>query len=100
MQTRAPKALIGILSPTDREYARAWRQACLDTASRPKLKDGDVIELAEPMLFSDGRERRRFVVRKGLRPGRCRKSTWLVCQETGVPCKPRAVMARDWYKLG
>ena len=37
MQARAPKSLIRMLSPTDRDHARAWRQACLDNASRSAL---------------------------------------------------------------
>ena len=98
-QARAPKSLIGMLSPTDHVHANDWRKACLDHAARPRVQDGDVIELVDPVRFTDGHWRSRFRVRKGVRPGRRRKSTWLVCCETGARCASRGVMARAWCKV-
>jgi hypothetical protein len=59
-----PKSILNLLTPTDSEYAKNWREECRQELARkarqPKLKAGDVVRLAEPVEFKDGRERDTF----------------------------------------
>jgi hypothetical protein len=45
LDSDAPVSLIKRLSPTTSEWALEWRKRCIERARRPKIKEGDVIEL-------------------------------------------------------
>ena len=38
-ESNCPKSILDLLSPTDNEYANAWRQRCLENLSKKKDKD-------------------------------------------------------------
>jgi len=99
--SRAPRSLIDLLSPTNREWANAWRARCLTNAARRarRLSDGDIIELAEPLAFSDGRQRTTFKVIKERPPGYARGRTIFECTQSGAMCRISGFMGRDWRCL-
>lgn len=53
-----PEKILKLLTPTDNEYARNWREKCWlkinDKKSRPKVKVGDVIKFDTPIQFTNG----------------------------------------------
>lgn len=52
-----PARILDLLSPTDNEYAKAWRGMCraqLELTGRRKPTTGDIVILPEPIVFSDG----------------------------------------------
>ncbi|RYG90030.1 hypothetical protein EU803_15560 [Loktanella sp. IMCC34160] len=102
VESQAPLAILNLLSPTTTDYALAWRQRCREHAAKAsrKLTHGDVIELAQPLEFTDGRQRSRFTVHKGRNPGEKRVSTSFICAETGAHCRISGVMKRDWKTVG
>lgn len=75
----APAAILDLLTPTDHEYAAAWREKCranLDReAARVKPKRGDTVRFDHELHFSDGsahteltfQERTTFVSSDGYR---------------------------------
>lgn len=51
-----PARILDLLSPTDNEYAVAWREKCraqLALTGRRKPAIGDIVILPEPIVFSD-----------------------------------------------
>lgn len=100
-ESGAPPALLAKLTPTTSDYANDWRDRCRARATLTgrKLAHGDEIELAEPLRFTDGIERRRFKVHKGRNPGDRRASTSFVCLETGIHCRIRGIMQWAWAKI-
>lgn len=99
--SRAPRSLIGMLSPTNREWANAWRRRCLESAARRarRLNNGDLIEFSEPLEFSDGRTRSTFRVIKERPPGYARGRTVFECTRSGAVCRISGFMQRDWRQL-
>ena len=68
--SKAPAKILDLLSPTDNEYALAWRERCRShaefKASRPSLaglKHGDVVILHRKMQFTNGASLDRFEIR-------------------------------------
>ena len=53
-----PDRILDLLTPTTNAYALEWRAKCraknAAKATRPKVKAGDTIRLAEPLSFGDG----------------------------------------------
>jgi hypothetical protein len=45
-ESKCPIGILRLLTPTDSEWANAWRTRCLEHASRPKIErhQGDVVE--------------------------------------------------------
>jgi len=97
----APRSLIEMLSPTQSKWANSWRSRCLTNAARRarRLSDGDIIELAEPLEFSDGRKRSTFKVIKERPSGYSRDRTIFECIETAAQCRISGFMRRDWRHL-
>ncbi len=72
-----PARILDLLSPTDNEYALAWREKCraqLALTGRRKPATGDIVILPEAIAFSDGvteacftatEHRSRLVFRRG-----------------------------------
>ena len=58
-----PAAILDMLTPTDSEYARIWRQKCRARLEKVRPKSGQVLVLAEPLKYADGL-RSRFTVVK------------------------------------
>lgn len=99
--SQAPRSLIELLSPTTHDWANAWRGRCLANAARRarRLRDGDIIELYEPLEFSDGRTRSTFKVIKERPPGYARGRTVFECTRSGAVCRISGFMKRDWRRL-
>jgi len=55
-----PERILKLLTPTDNEYAKKWRERCWENIrkrkTRPKLEKGMMIEFNYPLSFSDGWE--------------------------------------------
>lgn len=61
-----PRSILDLLSPTDNEYANAWRARCrarLERRAR-KLEHGDRVRLETPVKFTDGHTGSEFIVEK------------------------------------
>lgn len=62
VQSECPKRILELLTPLsdseDNNWARNWRERCWakinDKASKPKVKEGDVIKISEPLEFRSG----------------------------------------------
>jgi hypothetical protein len=81
----APKSVLAALSPTDHEYALAWRAACEAHHAqrdflRANLAVGDSVVFARPLQFTDGSSRDRLTY--GPR-GRLVLGTWSRFQVPG-----------------
>lgn len=66
-ESECPARILDLLTATDNTYALAWRARCRARLSersartaKPTPKPGDVVVLAEPILFRDGRTFSRF----------------------------------------
>lgn len=56
-ESRCPARILGLLSPTDNEYALHWRQRCLDNlAGKVPVKKGQAVRFARPIRFGNGQE--------------------------------------------
>lgn len=69
-QTDCPERILKLLTPTDNEYAKAWREACwsrINKRKENKVSDGDVIRFNEKIRFSSGNSYDTFkvIVRQG-----------------------------------
>ena len=57
-QTRCPKTILNLLTPTTEKYALDWRKACWDRiekkANAPKVKEGDWVKFKESLSFRSG----------------------------------------------
>ncbi len=66
-----PLALLAMLTPTEYEYANAWRERVrqhhADKKSKPKLKAGDTVVFATPISFTDGHSHDRLTYIGGFR---------------------------------
>jgi hypothetical protein len=91
-EAECPARILELLTPTDSEHARAWRERCRANIARRarKLPDGARIRLAEPMRFTDGHEGQEFVV--------CKRGRRVVLRdpETGNRYRITRLMQRDW----
>lgn len=96
--SQAPRSLIELLSTTTHDWANAWRGRCLANVARRarRLADGNIIELAASLEFSDGRKRSRFRVIKEKPLGYIRGRTVFECTETAAVCRISRVMQREW----
>lgn len=74
-----PERILNLLTPTDNEYALKWRRKCREAVERrkkvAKIKNGDILEFEEPIVFQNGCKIRQLQVKdkkKGLfkEPGR------------------------------
>ena len=70
-ESRCPKSILDLLSPTENQYALDWRERCRKyhelKASQPKLKGGETIKLSRKVRFNDGVEEDTFRFQKGSR---------------------------------
>jgi len=92
-KSECPERILNLLTPTDHEYALAWRQRCRDNIARKKsfrLSKDTVIE-TRPISFQDGRTRTRFKV-ISCRPLR------LLCLETHLICRVSRNMLHNMIK--
>ncbi len=88
-----PASILDLLGPPGNEYAAKWREACrarLALTSRRKPKPGDMLVLAEALMFTDGQSERSFrVVQSG-------KKTVLRRVSDGMGVKISKLMSRAW----
>lgn len=88
-----PASILDLLGPPGNEYAANWREACrarLALTSRRKPRPGDMLVLAEPLMFTDGQSERSFrVVQSG-------KKTVLRRVSDGIGVKISKLMSRAW----
>lgn len=65
-QCDCPERILKLLTPTEHEWAKKWREKCWERIrarkSRPKLKRGMVIRFAEPIVFRSGKKEDTFRV--------------------------------------
>ena len=65
-EAECPAAILDLLTPTEAEYAVAWRRRCrhalVARATRPRLRNGWTLVFDEPIRFADGAEHRRLQV--------------------------------------
>jgi len=68
-ESACPERILDLLTPTDREYAVAWRARCRDAiarrkaiAARPTPRPGQTIIFELPLTLSNGAESDRFEV--------------------------------------
>lgn len=58
-EAHAPKRVLDALTPTDNEWALAWREDCRKNLARVEqlkaLRPGDIVRFSSPVEFSDGR---------------------------------------------
>jgi hypothetical protein len=62
VQSECPKRILELLTPLsdseDNTWAKNWRERCWakinNRASKPKVKEGDIIKLSEPIEFNSG----------------------------------------------
>ncbi|ESQ79256.1 antirestriction protein [Asticcacaulis sp. YBE204] len=66
-ERRCPSVILELLTPTQHEYAVCWRADCrtnlATTAAqrrKPRPSEGDIVELAEALRFTDGAKLTRF----------------------------------------
>jgi hypothetical protein len=57
-----PAAILDLLTPTDSEWANAWRQKCRARLAKPRPREGQTLVLAQPLSFTDGAVHSRFLV--------------------------------------
>lgn len=73
-EAECPAAILDLLTPTDAEYAVAWRERCRAAiaarAKRPRLRNGWTLVFDEPIRFTDGSAYERMEV--VIEPGRPR----------------------------
>lgn len=88
---RAPMRIIALLSPTGHANALEWRQRCLEALQRRRdrrernakvLVKGARLRLPEPVRFSDGVMRQRFILEE-----REERRFRFRCVETGGLCR-------------
>jgi hypothetical protein len=92
-----PARILDLLTPTESEYATAWRAQCREQlarktearASTATVKDGSVIRLASALKFRGGYEAQEFKLRVS---GRTRR--WVGNPGTGEQFVCR--LPRDW----
>lgn len=57
-ESKCPKTILELLTPTEYEYAIEWRKRCWDRIKKreslPKVKTGDWIKFTDPIKFTDG----------------------------------------------
>ena len=57
-EAECPAAILDLLTPTDNQYANAWRARCRANlaarAAKPKLRSGQVVSFEQPIRFTDG----------------------------------------------
>lgn len=87
----APLRIVTLLSPTDNASALDWRERCLEALRRRRVRqkrndellvEGARVRLPEPISFSDGVARGRFVVE-----GRDVRRFRFRCRDTGAVCR-------------
>lgn len=65
-EAECPAAILDLLTPTDHEYAKPWRERCRAAvaarAQQPRLRNGWRIVFEEPLRFSDGTSHQRLDV--------------------------------------
>lgn len=61
-----PGSILDLLSPTDNEHAKNWRQRCRTRLARRarKVEHGDRVRLGAPVTFVDGHTGSEFIVEK------------------------------------
>jgi hypothetical protein len=57
-----PAAILDLLTPTDSEWANAWRQKCRARLAKARPRAGQTLVLAQPLTFTDGAIHARFLV--------------------------------------
>jgi hypothetical protein len=72
VESKCPAGILDLLTPTDHEYALAWRERCRNYAQRHNRRPlaGWVIALDSPLRFTDGHESSRFRVESIARRGK------------------------------
>jgi hypothetical protein len=57
-----PAAILDLLTPTDSDWANAWRQKCRARLAKVRPRAGQTLILAQPLSFTDGAVHARFLV--------------------------------------
>jgi len=61
-----PERILKLLTPTNNEYALKWRRRCGEVIERrkiiTKIKNGDILEFGEPIVFKSGYKVQRLQV--------------------------------------
>jgi hypothetical protein len=55
-----PARILSLLTPTDNEEARQWREKCWKRSFRRMPEVGETVEFGEPIKFTDGTEHSTF----------------------------------------
>ena len=70
-ESRCPKTILELLTPTDSQYAKDWRARCWEHINKrknaPKVKAGDWVKFSQPITFSNGDTLDTFNYDKGSR---------------------------------
>ncbi len=100
-EAEAPLSLLKLLSPTSRDYALDWRKRCRKTAALRSrtVNHGDIIRLAEPIMFTDKIERTEFQVEIERYPGAKRATTRFRCLKTDMRCRISGFTKLAWEKV-
>ena len=57
-ESECPERILKLLTPTDSQFAKEWRERCWANINRrktkPKVKDGSRIKFDEPLTFTNG----------------------------------------------
>ena len=93
-ESTCPASILDRLSPTESDYARAWRARCREnlaqqrlSAAKPTPRPGQIIIFDEALTFSDGQARDRFEVvanSKGKQPRFRDPASRAICRIPGV----------------
>ncbi len=92
-----PERILNLLTPTEYESARDWREKCRQRLAarrgKPKLENGDIVVFAGPISFTNGRTHSTFTV-----TARGRKV--LFRGDDGVAYRITGWRDRQWAKIG
>lgn len=82
-ESTCPARILDLLTPTDHEYAIAWRERCRANASKPKVGHGDTVKFPFEYHFSNGYKCDTFKAEKHGRAIRFRSPAGTLCNLRG-----------------
>ena len=85
-ETKCPKSILKLLTPTDNKWANEWRQKCWDYHNKPKLKDVKVGQKIKYKMHN-GKE----VVLIKREPAYQFKTPWFEVEETNTYMKKKYI---------
>lgn len=66
-EDRCPARILDVLSAPSNDWARAWRERCRARLSKPRPRDGQTVNFAQPLTFTNGESHSTFTYRRGSR---------------------------------